>query len=950
MQVDDRHYSLVADLLASGEVVPFFGAGANLCDRPDEAHVGARPLSHRAASSSPARSRSASRYPDPDDLDLLRVSQYVDAILGEGQLYRYLHAVFDADYPPSSLHRLFARLPALLRENGRPQLLVLTTNYDDLIERAFADAGEQFDVVWYEAKRGPLQGRFLHRPPEGEVVAIERPNKYTGLALEKRPVILKLHGAIDRVDVKRDSYVVTEDSYIDYLVGRRRRRADPVLAARANGGEPLPLPRLLDARLEPAGDPEPDLGRAAARPEVVGGPARAGRRRACARSKRRSGATAATSTCLRPAQGVRRAASVRTVRACSAGVMTDADGGRSDTPKTPYVGLVPYGEADAALFFGRDEEKRIVAGQPARVPADDPLRRRAASARRRCFGPASSTTCASRCSRTPRTGRSAGPVRDLRRSATWRDDPLPRSWRRSRPRSRGARRRKPSKPGSPASRSSTLCAQWTKQVRTVLVVLDQFEDYFLYHGDEDGEGTFAREFPAIVNEPNLRVNFLLSIREDAWAKLDRFEGRIPRAVRELRPRRAPEPSRRAGGDRAPHRRVEPPASAGRAALHARAARSSRRCSTRRWRAGSRSHERGRARAELADGRADRGAVPPARDGTVWRATVEAGARELTNARLEQLGGARSDRREPPARSARRAHAGRAGGRRRPLPLPRHPLEDEDRPPRLGPRRVDGAPRARGHGRAREALPRRERTHPPPGRRRRPTASRSATSSSTTSSPSRSSSGAEGTSRSAHAGRRIRRFARIGGVLLALVAVFAGLGIWALRAAERRRACDGVGDLARALARPREGSCRAHVDRSLLLSLEAYRSSPSADAASTMVAALETARRSGAAAILRGDPGGIRAVAFSPDGRTLASADFTGAIQLWDVQDAHTARRAASRAHERQIWGLAFSPDGRTLASASHDGTVKLWDVRTHALVGRGSSRQQGRDVERRLQP
>ena len=59
-----------------------------------------------------------SRYPDRD-LDLLRVSQYVDAILGERQLYRYLHEVFDADYPPTSLHRLLAALPALLRERGR---------------------------------------------------------------------------------------------------------------------------------------------------------------------------------------------------------------------------------------------------------------------------------------------------------------------------------------------------------------------------------------------------------------------------------------------------------------------------------------------------------------------------------------------------------------------------------------------------------------------------------------------------------------------------------------------------------------------------------------------------------------------------------------------------------------------------------------------------------------
>jgi hypothetical protein len=219
VEVDGRHYSLVAEFLGDGDVIPFFGAGANLCDRPDDtpwergrfAPSGGELAQVLAASS---------RYPDPDPkLDLLRVSQYVDALLGEGRLYRFLHEVFDANYPPTSVHRFFARVPAVLRARGRQQLLLMTTNYDDLVERAFTEAGEQFDVVWYEAKNGPNQGRFLHRPPEGDVVAIERPNEYIGLALEQRPVVLKLHGAIDRVNPKGDSYVITEDSYIDYLVG-----------------------------------------------------------------------------------------------------------------------------------------------------------------------------------------------------------------------------------------------------------------------------------------------------------------------------------------------------------------------------------------------------------------------------------------------------------------------------------------------------------------------------------------------------------------------------------------------------------------------------------------------------------------------------------------------------------------------------------------------------------
>ena len=219
MTIDERHYSRVADLFGDGEVIPFLGAGANLCDRPEQVswEAGRFPPSGRELADVLA---DRSRYPEPDDGDLSRISQYVDAILGEGQLYRYIHEVFNADYPPTSLHRLLARVPAVLRARGRPQLVVLTTNYDDLVERALADAGEAFDVVWYEAKRGPLQGCFMHRGPDGGVAPIEKPNKYMGIAPAVRPVVLKLHGAIDREDRKRDSYVVTEDSYINYLSGR----------------------------------------------------------------------------------------------------------------------------------------------------------------------------------------------------------------------------------------------------------------------------------------------------------------------------------------------------------------------------------------------------------------------------------------------------------------------------------------------------------------------------------------------------------------------------------------------------------------------------------------------------------------------------------------------------------------------------------------------------------
>ena len=59
------------------------------------------------------------------------------------------------------------------------------------------------------------------------------------------------------------------------------------------------------------------------------------------------------------------------------------------------------------------------------------------------------------------------------------------------------------------------------------VILDGFEEYFLYHEGEDGSGRFAVELPEAVRRPGLRASFLVALRADSVAKLDRFKGRIP---------------------------------------------------------------------------------------------------------------------------------------------------------------------------------------------------------------------------------------------------------------------------------------------------------------------------------------------------------------------------------------------------------------------------------------
>jgi DNA-binding SARP family transcriptional activator len=156
--------------------------------------------------------------PKDRPVDLARISQYVATMQGSGPLYDALHDLFEAAVEPGPLHRFLARLPVVLRERGAPHQLIVSTNYDLALEQAFEDAGEELDVVAYVAA-GPNRGRFWHRPPGEPPRPIDVPNTYaTELSLERRTILLKLHGAVDPMPEREwESFVITEDDYIDYL-------------------------------------------------------------------------------------------------------------------------------------------------------------------------------------------------------------------------------------------------------------------------------------------------------------------------------------------------------------------------------------------------------------------------------------------------------------------------------------------------------------------------------------------------------------------------------------------------------------------------------------------------------------------------------------------------------------------------------------------------------------
>ncbi|MCX7611000.1 MAG: serine/threonine protein kinase [Ignavibacterium sp.] len=75
---------------------------------------------------------------------------------------------------------------------------------------------------------------------------------------------------------------------------------------------------------------------------------------------------------------------------------------------------------------------------------------------------------------------------------------------------------------------------------------------------------------------------------------------------------------------------------------------------------------------------------------------------------------------------------------------------------------------------------------------------------------------------------------------------------------------------------------------------------------------------------------INSVAFSPNGKILASGSGDKTIKLWDVQTGNLIRTLEG--HNRWVTSVTFSPDGKILASGSVDKTIKLWDVETGELI------------------
>jgi hypothetical protein len=205
-------------------------------------------------------------------------------------------------------------------------------------------------------------------------------------------------------------------------------------------------------------------------------------------------------------------------------------GGVRAPPASPFKGLSNFTEDDAAFFFGREREREVIIAN---------LKARPLTLLYGESGVGKSSLL--------RAGVTARLLELARENyddlgtpefvpvmfSAWRDDPvrgLTDAVRASVAQFTGA-------PAQPAESADPVSEDGLAEViqraagaadAYLLLILDQFEEFFLYHPADEGPEGFAVEFARAVNRDGLQGGFIVSIREDALAKLDRFERSIPR--------------------------------------------------------------------------------------------------------------------------------------------------------------------------------------------------------------------------------------------------------------------------------------------------------------------------------------------------------------------------------------------------------------------------------------
>jgi hypothetical protein len=221
----EAHLAVVSRRILDGRVVVFVGPKMNVAPSSHAEH----PV---PSDWELARELAATyRYEGNNPPDLATVSQYVATIAGTGPLYDSLRAILNRDYQPTNAHRALSSLCATVRAAGAAYPIVFTLDYDNLLERALEAAKVPVDLFSYVA-HGSEVGKFAHFSPTAkDPIMVEAPHAYRGPSLDESLPLMKCRGGLGRENPGLDTFVITEDDYIDWFAGSNALNLIPITIA-----------------------------------------------------------------------------------------------------------------------------------------------------------------------------------------------------------------------------------------------------------------------------------------------------------------------------------------------------------------------------------------------------------------------------------------------------------------------------------------------------------------------------------------------------------------------------------------------------------------------------------------------------------------------------------------------------------------------------------------------
>jgi WD40 repeat protein len=593
-------------------------------------------------------------------------------------------------------------------------------------------------------------------------------------------------------------------------------------------------------------------------------------------------------------------------------------------PDTPYKGLMPYGEDDAPFFFGRDVWRDIIT---------DNLKAYRLTLLYGESGVGKSSVLRAGVAHHLRLraeqNREEDGTPDLAVAvlSSWRVDPLGSLLAALRQAAADALGEEQPEPPANAPRDleATLEECADRVAGRLFVILDQFEEFFLYHAaDEASANEFADAFARAVGRRDIRASFLISIREDALAKLDRFKGRIPNLFDNYL--RIEHLDRESAGDAV-------------------------RCPLERYNDALQPHEAVALEPELAEavldqveagtillGQAAGGAAAPTTGGQarietpylqlvltrLWSEEMAAGSRVLRLETLQRLGGAAGivethldaamnalppSERDIAARvfrylvtKSRTKIAHRTSDLADWTEVPEGELTVVLEKLSSGSARIL---RPAGessfeiyHDVLAEAVLAWRTSHEAERR-------------------------LEEERRESEARYRrtlMRLGVVVGGIALAVAVVLATVAL------SQRDEAQHQADVAQ--SREVASSALAQLpdvdpELGLLLASWAVDREETSEATDALRQALRVAR---IRTILRGHEGAVRGAAFSPDDSTIVTAGVDGTARLWDPLTGR--QRALLRGHRGAVFSASFSPDGERIVTSGKDRTARIWDTAT----------------------